>query len=520
MNEYGEEHEEGMSHIEELLHEETWFEKFQRIMDGLKEDPDSGEYKWARHEFNRIILPGISAFTSVLLLMICLAVFLKFSEEPAEPTVEVTVVEPEDVEIPPEEIEPPEEFEPPEEDVEPSDVVAENVTEVFTPEVMENPVTDTSVKPVEVTAVMMVNSPIVLRNLYANRSPGQKGEALAQFGGGGTEDAVLKALRWLKRNQNADGSWTMGMPSTPGAGLGLLCFLAYGATPQHKEFGPTVEKAIKFLVTKQQKDGNWTDTGGHHVYGNAIANYAISEAFAMTQIYSLKEVMDSGIQVIIDGQQGGGGWDYNYADGGRTDLSVMAWQAQALKAAKMAGSEAKGLEDAIYKCIPSFKSFQGAQGGFGYTSPGDRPLAAAGVLCLQLLGEAASPEVRKGIEYMYPWKMDWTAPEIKNPAYHWYYAAQAKFQAGGGTWTAWNDMMKPTLVKNQAADGHWDAPGGHAHVNSPVYTTTLACLMLEVYYRHLPTFQADHNEGAAKVEAKKAEQQGVAAEDDAVIKIL
>ena len=41
------------------------------------------------------------------------------------------------------------------------------------------------------------------------------------------------------------------------------------------------------------------------------------------------------------------------------------------------------------------------------------------------------------------------------------------------------------LIRNQAHDGHWENGDGHG----PVYTTTLCALMLEVYYRYLPTYK-------------------------------
>ena len=266
-------------HLQELMHEETFWEKLQRIKEGLQEDPETGEYKWARHEFNRLIVPASVSFVTLTLLIIALILFVRFDMGGEESEVEVTMVEPEVVEPPPPEPpEPPEDYEPPEMDVEPSDVVAEVETDVVTDEVMENTPTETSVKPTEVTAVMHVTSPIMLKSLFANRSPGQRGEALAAFGGGAaTEDAVLKALRWLKRNQKPDGSW-QGV-STAMTGLALLCYLAHGDTPQSKEFGHTVEMAIKYLVSQQKADGNFSNTGGHHSYGNAIANYALAEAY-------------------------------------------------------------------------------------------------------------------------------------------------------------------------------------------------------------------------------------------------
>ena len=498
-------------HMQDLMHELTFSEKWERIRHGLKQDPESGEFKWADHEFRRVVIPGVTSLLSLLLLLTGLFLLVRYAPDEEEITANVTMMEEKDLETPkPDPPKKPDPVENNEVEVELPDASTLAEAEIPNPEQMENRPEQASVKPQQFNSVMQVVSPVSLPRLYTSRTPGEIGDALvANDGDDGTENAVLKALRWLKRNQKADGSWE-GV-STAMTGLAVLCFLAHGETPASKEFGPTVDLALKYLITQQKADGHYGNTGGHHVYGNAIANYAMAEAYGMTRIYSLKEVMNKGIRVIVEGQQQSGGWDYDYKDGGRTDLSVMAWQAQALKAAIIANCDVEGLHEAKYKAIPAFKGFQTAQGGFGYTNPANRELTGAAVLCLQMLEDAASVEIRRGLEHMYEWRIDWQSPSKggvgRNPLYHWYYITQAKFQAGKAEFGPWNDVMKEVLPAMQAPDGHWSHP--MAHEKTPVYSTTLCCLMLEVYYRHLPTFKAegvDHDpvQNQARVDALDA----------------
>jgi len=74
-----------------------------------------------------------------------------------------------------------------------------------------------------------------------------------------------------------------------------------------------------------------------------------------------------------------------------------------------------------------------------------------------------------------------------------YYASQALHHLGGPGWKRWNPRMREYLVKSQATTGHetgswyfeevWSKRGGR------IYTTTLAILTLEVYYRYMPMYQ-------------------------------
>jgi hypothetical protein len=74
--------------------------------------------------------------------------------------------------------------------------------------------------------------------------------------------------------------------------------------------------------------------------------------------------------------------------------------------------------------------------------------------------------------------------------YYWYYGTLAMHQLGGQHWETWNRALARTLVDTQLTTGNlagtWaptDAWGGHG---GRVYSTALAALSLEAYYRFLP----------------------------------
>ena len=78
--------------------------------------------------------------------------------------------------------------------------------------------------------------------------------------------------------------------------------------------------------------------------------------------------------------------------------------------------------------------------------------------------------------------------------YAWYYNTQACLMYGGSAWTKWNRLFQDEVASAQTADGSWPAPGGKAHgpqtgenMTGKVYRSALCILMLEVFYRYMPT---------------------------------
>jgi hypothetical protein len=303
--------------------------------------------------------------------------------------------------------------------------------------------------------------------------------------------SVILALEWLRLNQNEDGSWSHGGPSTAMTGLGLLTFLSHGVTVESPDYGDTVTRAMRYLMAQQRDNGQFNHTGSHHVYGNAIATYALAEAAAMTLIPSVHNAMNSAVQALIDQQQPGGGWDYDFRQGTRRDTSVSAFIVQALKAAAMARSEVEGIDRALELAIADLRSvYNPSAHSFGYTEPGgpNVGMTAIGVLLHQMTGHGRSPEARAGAQLVGRLAtMDWEQPGDW-PLYRWYYVTQVMFQSGGPRWDRWNRQFSDTLVNHQNEDGSWTAPGGRETAYGPVYATTLAALTLQVYHRLLLSY--------------------------------
>lgn len=369
--------------------------------------------------------------------------------------------------------------------------------------------------PAELEIASDAFSPIILTGLVAgnmqNRTGAGQKAAIGKYGGRWgeyAEAAVLRALEWLRINQNPDGSWGESDREAY-AGLAILTYLAHGETVNSEKYGPTVEKAIRFLVARQNQKGEFVRTtgGSGGVYGHAICTYAISEAYSMTRIPSLKTSMERATQILIEGQRPHGGYImYTFGpvgDNARWDVSLTGFCAQALKAAYIAGAENSALKATMEKVVKFFKDKQRDDGGFPYSAanPGRQPnMTGVGVLGLQLLGYATDSAATRGLSFLSDADASWGSPP-EAPMYSWYYVTQAKFHQGGAHWSSWNNKVMPTLIHNQNKDGSWISPGlklkgdgvtredRGREINSKVYATTLAALSLQVYYRFLPTYQ-------------------------------
>ena len=527
--------------IDAAFEEKGFFRRMKDMFSGLSQPRSSAEYKLAKTELQRLAAP-LAAILLPTMGVIILIVITAIQGQ-VKQTIQVDIARAQEDEAELEEEQEQEEIEeqtPPEETVDvmvdtPNVSVADVQTPSSTPQ--NEPVT---VKPAAQDSVALIKSPVTMKSMTGSRTPGSIGAMTrggGMYGDAQTEGAVLKALRWLKKTQNSNGSWNPSPISN--TGLAILAFLAHGETPSSKEFGNTVQRAMQFLIDSlcKKKDKNGKDvvsfkgTDGNE-YATLIATYALCEAYGMTRNPNTKIVAMQTLQRIVDGQGPTGGWDYGInPKSTRDDMSFAGWALQALKAGKMAGLHPNGLDECIKKAIKCLKTRNFKGGGFNYTAGGGPTgLTATGCLAMQLLGFMNEPEVKASLDTMREWKPSFDGNKGKkltealpnhNPQYYCYYASQCKYQAGmcqGATpanvktWQDWNVAMKalyPSTIITlpETIDGpdgkprkigYWKMSKAEETCGSggDTMATCLCALQLMVYYRYLPTTQTK----AAKAE--------------------
>jgi hypothetical protein len=325
----------------------------------------------------------------------------------------------------------------------------------------------------------------------------QRQRLLKDMGGTkASEAAVARALLYLSRTQEKDGAWGQ-ISGKSGrhkrqdtdvalTGLSALCFLAGDHTPtKNGPYRDTVTKAIDYLVEQQRKDGSMWSRGGR-MYGHAIATLALSEAAIMTNDPKYRKAAIKGAQFLIKAQtRSHGGWRYKPRTDG--DTSVVGWCVMALYSAQRMGME-----------LPP-ETFKGASRWldkvscgrtktlYGYTNATPKPsMSAEGAFSRVLLGQKLSDAQQKELAAY----LDANKKATANNFYLAYYASLAMMQIGGDAWQKWNPQMRERLVALQtrggSADGAWTTNTTYKRNAGIVYTTTMATLTLEVYYRYLP----------------------------------
>ena len=309
------------------------------------------------------------------------------------------------------------------------------------------------------------------------------------------ERAVREGLEFLTTKQNKENG-AFGEEYTAGmTGLTLLAYLGHCETPESPKFGDSVVNAALFLMDRCLKnDGRITNgKGGHHeAYEHAIGTYALAELYTMTkesgkEIPRLESVLKKAVGVIVDAQTKDGGWPYGFAAQGKEDMSVSGWMIQALKAAYNTGRNFSGVEKSLDLATKKYlPAIQDSEGAFKYNpdnAKGKPTLTGAALLCMQIWKGADTPAYEKGLKYL--------TERYKNPSpggdfYAPYYNTQVFFLREGPEWESYNKQFQPKLLDAQNKDGSWLKEGG-ARKDHQILNTAWAILMLEVYYRYLPT---------------------------------
>ena len=364
-----------------------------------------------------------------------------------------------------------------------------------------------------------------LPDVYRLRVARNRTALIAQNGGNErTERSVEAALKWLAAHQEADGRWDAsshgagretkvlghdrkgaGINADTGiTGLALLAFLSAGNTHFEGEYRRNVQHGLEFILGKQATDGNLAGEAKlfARMYCHGMATLAICEGYAMTGDHRMRGYVENAVQYSINSQdQTTGSWRYLPSE--RGDMSQFGWQVMSLKSAELAGIRIPGeTRSGMLRFLRSVS--KGEHGGLASYRPTERPsetMTAEALACRFFLGiQQDDRAIREATSYL----NQQLPGSGKANLYYWYYGTISLFQARSASrsprygasenaWIQWNQALQRQLLARQervgdhagsfSPDTVWGSYGGR------VYSTALATLCLEVYYRYLPVYE-------------------------------
>ncbi len=340
---------------------------------------------------------------------------------------------------------------------------------------------------------------------FANRVGQAKADALRDGGGDiSTERAVELALEFLTQVQRTDGGWSSAASgggrervvlgeNRGGAGaradmaitgLALLAMAGAGNTHQDGPYSKNVYSGLAYLIRNQAGNGSMAGNASTYAstYSHGMAALAMGEIAAITRDTSAIESTRRAVLYTTTIQHATtGGWRYRPGDPG--DLSQLGWQAMVIDAGHRAGLviPARNL-DAVDRFLRSVRA--GTSGGLASYRPGEAPsrtMTAEALATRLLLGQKVpAAEIAEAERYLLQQKPGTGADNY----YYWYYATLALHQLQDDAWSQWNVALKNRLIETQNPNGSWSSETVWGSYGGTIYTTAMATLCLETYYRH------------------------------------
>ena len=366
-----------------------------------------------------------------------------------------------------------------------------------------------------------------------------------------TERTVQNALDYLARHQRLGGAFDQQTflercderhgktcPISAGArvqmdpvGVSSLCTLAFfgaGCTPVRGRYRSVVARAVEYTLSRQLPVGDYASNDLIGGYNRPLALQTLSEAAIATKDETFVPFVQRGVDFLASIQAEKAGWRYRVVDNAN-DTSVVSWVLFGAKSAEKAGARVRRSiyegcdivlrgyqqfpkdqrEDFIRDIDPHYdfdvgygKSYQAETGYQDPKSAADQATTPLGLMSRILLGFRRSHpfcigSANKMVADYLPTAVEgdsWQKTSLKQeyPIYFFYYGTLSMHQMGGRYFRVWNSRVREILPHLQETEGcsrgaivPWSQDGFF----SQLYTTAMAALTLETYYRYAPILQ-------------------------------
>lgn len=350
-----------------------------------------------------------------------------------------------------------------------------------------------------------------------------------------SREAAERALQWLVRNQQEDGSWLCDVgfklndtykvihdrrPHVGVTALAGTAFLASGSVPGRGRYAKQVERALDFVLSCQDETGF---LGKHdtRMYSHAFATMFLAEVYGTTRDRRVRDALQRAVEFTYKAQNQQGGWRY-VANSEDSDMSITVCQVVALRAAKNKGIAVpkEAIDSAVDYVLNSavttsdfgrefepgaflyqyqsknVQAENNARTSFALTAAGLTTLYGAGiyndddirsVIRQRGIRKNPLPTFRTMLNYVHNHYNEVARGRYQNHYFFYYgnyYAVQAMYIAGGKWWEAFYSRLRDDLVRRQDKDdGSWPSNVG------PAFSTSVGAIILQVPNNYLPILQ-------------------------------
>jgi len=330
-----------------------------------------------------------------------------------------------------------------------------------------------------------------------SRSAFGRARAGARFGAAFAEGEkrIDDALAFLARIQEADGSWDCDKHGglelyDPGVtALALLAMLARGPGADHA----AADRAVTYLLEKQDANGRWSADVQHGIYCTALAAEALGEyGLLVGRQDEIRAALKKTVDTLARCQHEAGGFRYARRDEG--DTSVTSRVVLAMTRARELGVEVPGsLVTRAGKFVESMLDPQFGQ--IGYNVKGGSParpeglhekfpvehsqsMSAAGALglCHALPGHHGAGSAAALVRQCLPMR---PCPDL----YYWMEGSHCLAAVDGAVPPEWYEKLVEGVASLQREDGGVRAGGPWGRDGGVVYSTALSVLALAGAYR-------------------------------------
>jgi hypothetical protein len=315
------------------------------------------------------------------------------------------------------------------------------------------------------------------------------------------ELAAQAGLRYIVSRQKADGSFECDKYPTAVAGLSCLAILANRGNRPLPEHDRALKAGIDFILLQQSEKG----MVGLNMYEHAIGTLAVLQQLGMVTPESdpkLTAFCRRSIDLTLAGQavsklkRNRGGWTYEAADE-NSDLSNTSWQLLLLYSARQCGF---AIDTTPFQSALTYINLCSQKEGYGYTPPfsersgkSHRSLTGVALFLKEILAPGSMEREPRIVRWLTEVQPSWGGTQYRGYFFcSSFYMTQGMFQIGGTLWEDYYNRLADLLLERQESDGHWPFPPDNLDEGlkaGPVYSTSMAVLMLSQEKQYLPIYQ-------------------------------